>query len=165
MTLASLRQRGHSLRVIAGVLNRSASTLSRELQRNSSAQTYVVRDARGASTQRRRAARQCPKLHPDLKLWRVVKTCLSGRWSLQQISRILAHMWPDEPDMQVSHEPICAATYVQAGGELRRQLIACLRQGKSVRKPCSAGAERRGRIPDMVSVHVRPPDAEDRVMP
>jgi IS30 family transposase len=165
VTLASLRQQGHSLRSIAGILNRSASTLSRELQRNRSAQTYVARDAQMASTQRRSAARPWPKLHPDLKLWRVVKTCLSWRWSPQQISRTLAHMWPEEPDMQVSHETIYTAIYAHAGGELRRQLIACLRQGKSTRRPRSAGTDRRGQIPDMVSIHVRPPEVEDRVMP
>jgi len=72
---------------------------------------------------------------------------------------------PDEPDMQVSHETIYSAIYARAGGELRRQLIACLRQGKSTRKPRSAGTDRRGQIPDMVSIHVRPPEVEDRVMP
>lgn len=74
-------------------------------------------------------------------------------------------MWPHEPDMQVSHETIYTAIYAHAGGELRRQLVACLRQGKSTRKPRSAGTDRRGQIPDMVSIHVRPPEAEDRVMP
>ena len=165
MTLASLRQQGYSLRAIARTLNRSASSLSRELQRNSTAQSYVAHDAQAASAQRRSAARLWPKLHPDLKLWRVVKTCLSWRWSPQQISRTLARMWPDEPDMQVSHETIYTAIYAHAGGELRRQLIACLRQGKSGRKPRSVGTDRRGQIPDMVSIHVRPPEVQDRVMP
>ena len=49
--------------------------------------------------------------------------------------------------------------------ELRRQLIALLRQGKSTRRPRSAGQDRRGQIPDMVSIHVRPPEIEDRLMP
>ena len=49
--------------------------------------------------------------------------------------------------------------------ELRRQLIALLRQGKSTRRPRSAGQDRRGKIPDMVSIHVRPPEIEDRLMP
>lgn len=165
MTLASLRQQGHSLRSIARALNRSASSISRELRRNTSAQGYVARNAQTASAQRRHWARPWSKLHPELKLWRVVKTCLSWRWSPQQISRTLARMWPDEPDMQVSHETIYTAIYAHAGGELRRQLIACLRQGKSSRRPRSAGTDRRGRIPDMVSIHVRPPEVEERVMP
>jgi IS30 family transposase len=167
MTLASLRQQGQSLREIAKTLRRSASSLSRELRRNAAptGQGYVARDAQTLSSQRRQQARPWPKLHPERKLWHVVKTCLSWHWSLQQIARTLRRMWPDEPDMQVSHETIYTAIYAHAGGELRRQLIACLRQGKSTRKPRSAGTDRRGQIPDMVSIHVRPPEVEDRVMP
>lgn len=167
ITLASLRQQGHSLREIAKTLERSASSLSRELRRNAApgGPGYVAREAQAASAQRRQQARPWPKLHPELKLWHVVKTCLSWRWSPQQIARTLRRMWPEEPDMQVSHETIYTAIYAHAGGELRRQLIACLRQGKSTRKPRSAGTDRRGQIPDMVSIHVRPPEVEDRVMP
>ncbi|WP_291555405.1 IS30 family transposase, partial [Comamonas sp. SCN 65-56] len=33
------------------------------------------------------------------------------------------------------------------------------------RRPRSAGQDRRGQIPDMVSIHVRPPEIEDRLMP
>jgi len=41
----------------------------------------------------------------------------------------------------------------------------CLRQRKSTRRPRSGGVDRRGKIPDMVSIHVRPPEVEDRQMP
>ena len=44
-------------------------------------------------------------------------------------------------------------------------MIALLRQGKSSRRPRSAGQDRRGQIPEMVSIHVRPPEVNDRVMP
>ncbi|MGY2293794.1 IS30 family transposase, partial [Pseudomonas sp. SDO528_S397] len=50
-------------------------------------------------------------------------------------------------------------------GELRKELILCLRQGKSTRRPRSGGVDRRGQIPDMVSIHVRAPEIEDRQMP
>jgi transposase, IS30 family len=65
----------------------------------------------------------------------------------------------------VSHETIYTAIYAQPRGELRRQLIACLRQGRSTRLPRTRGNDRRGQIPEMVSIHVRPPEIEDRVMP
>ena len=67
--------------------------------------------------------------------------------------------------MQASHETIYTAIYAQPRGELRRQLIACLRHGRSTRMPRTRGTDRRGQIPDMVSVHVRPPEVDDRVMP
>jgi len=57
------------------------------------------------------------------------------------------------------------AIYAQPRGELRRQLIACLRHGHSTRMSRKRGTDRRGQIPDMVSIHVRPPEVDDRVMP
>lgn len=55
--------------------------------------------------------------------------------------------------------------YAQPRGELRRQLIACLCHGHSTRMSRKRGTDRRGQIPDMVSIHVRPPEVDDRVMP
>ena len=39
-----------------------------------------------------------------------------------------------------------------------------LRTGRSMRKPRRRDAERRGRIPDMVSIRERPPEVEDRAV-
>ena len=65
----------------------------------------------------------------------------------------------------MSHETIYTAIYAQPRGELRHQLVACLRHGHSTRMPRTRGTDRRGQIPDMVSIHVRPPEVDDRVMP
>ena len=35
----------------------------------------------------------------------------------------------------------------------------------STRLPRTRGTDRRGHIPDMVSIHLRPPEVEDRVLP
>ena len=50
-------------------------------------------------------------------------------------------------------------------GELRSDLIACLRQGRRSRRPRARGVDRRGTIPNMISIHMRPPEIEDRVVP
>lgn len=50
-------------------------------------------------------------------------------------------------------------------GELRKELIICLRQSKTRRRPRSGGVDRRGRTPEMVSIHVRPLEIEDRLVP
>jgi IS30 family transposase len=97
--------------------------------------------------------------------WSVVLTLLVWKWSPQQISGTLKRMWPNDPTLHVSHETIYTAIYAQPRGELRRQLIACLRHGHSTRLSRTRGTDRRGQIPDMVSIHVRPPEVEDRVMP
>ena len=165
ITLASLHQQGWSQRTIAKLMHRSASTISRELRRNRCESGYASKPAQRACQQRRIAARPLPKLHADGALWRVVCDLLAWAWSPQQISATLRRMHPDEPAWHVSHETIYNAIYAYPRGQLRQQLISLLRQGKSSRRPRAAGAERRGQIPEMVSIHVRPPEVDDRVMP
>ncbi|MHC8372789.1 IS30 family transposase [Pseudomonas sp. MDT1-85] len=50
-------------------------------------------------------------------------------------------------------------------GSCARSWCGGLRQGKSTRRPRAGGVDRRGQIPDMVSIHLRPPEVEDRLMP
>jgi len=166
MTIASMKQQGSSVRAMARTLGRSASSVSRELTRNTcSVVGYASAPAQSLSTSRREAARPCPKLHPQSMSWRVVLTLLEWKWSPQQISGTLKRMWPNDPTQHVSHETIYTAIYAHPRGELRRQLIACLRHGHSTRMSRKRGTDRRGQIPDMVSIHVRPPEVDDRVMP
>ena len=56
----------------------------------------------------------------------------------------------------VSHETIYQAIYVLPGGELRRDLIGLLRQGRKLRRTRGQGKDRRGALQNMVSVHERP---------
>ncbi len=65
----------------------------------------------------------------------------------------------------VCRETIYSAIYALPFGELRKELIICLRQDKSTRRPHTGGVDRRGQIPDMVSIHLHPPEIEDRLMP
>ena len=162
ITLASLHQQGWSIRAMLG---RSPSALSRELRRNRCEAGYASQPAQRAYEQRRIAVRPLAKLHPHGALWRVVCDLLSWRWSPQQIAATLRRMHPDDSAWHVSHETIYNAIYAYPRGDLKKQLIALLRQGKSSRRPRSAGQDRRGQIPEMVSIHVRPPEVNDRVMP
>lgn len=135
LTLASLVQQGVSQRAITRLLGRSPSTICRELARNgSAAYGYACRPAQAFCDARRISSRPLPKLHPDGALWHVVCHLLLWRWSPQQIAHTL-----------------------QPRGELKKQLIALLRWGRSGRRPRTAGQDRRGQIPDMVSIHVRSP--------
>ena len=166
VVIASLRLQGAGVRHIAGVIGRAASTVSRELRRNAQpAAGYDSDVARAACALRRSGARQPRKLNLRGLTWSVVLTLLDWKWSPQQIAATLRRVFPNEPERHVSHETIYTAIYAQPRGELRRQLISCLRQGKKQRMPRSRGADRRGRISEMVSIHVRPPQVEDRVMP
>lgn len=163
--LQTLREQGQSLRCIGRALGRSAASLSRELRRNRHDGGYAWKTAQMACAARRRAARPAAKLDPDGPLWPLVGHMLGWYWSPQQIARTLKRMWPEEPELHVSHETIYNAIYAHPKGELRKALLACLRQGRSTRRPRSAGQDRRGQIPEMVSIHVRPPEVDDRLMP
>ena len=67
--------------------------------------------------------------------------------------------------MRVSPETIYQSIYVQGRGALRRELAACLRTGRALRRPRRREGERRGRIPGMVNVSERPAEAADRAVP
>ncbi len=166
MTIASMSQGGSSMRAMALMLGRSAGTVSRELRRNSCARRgYASAPAQAMSQTRRVQARPMAKLDPQHVLWSTVLSLLEWKWSPQQIAGILKRVWPDDSSMQVSHETIYTAIYAQPRGELRRQLIACLRHGRSTRMPRKRGVDRRGQIPEMVSIHLRPPEVDERIMP
>lgn len=165
LVLSAMKIQGRSIRSIATVLGRSPSTISRELRRNGDALGYAAVPAQSCCQQRRLSARPARKLDPDGPLWPLVSHMLVWHWSPRQIACTLGRMYPDDPALRVSHETLYTCIYAYPRGELRRQLIACLRQGHSARRPRSAGTDRRGQIPEMVSIHVRPPEVNDRLMP
>src|SRR5471032_2172023 len=160
LSIESLRLQDVSIRAMARILGRSPATVSRELTRNGSALGYSSQPAQALSVARRSAGRR-----PNKLCWQVVLTLLEWKWSPQQISGTLKRMYPTDSTQHVSHETIYAAIYAQPRSELRRQLIACLRHGHSIRMPRTRGIGRHGQIPDMVSIHVRPPEIEDRLLP
>jgi IS30 family transposase len=99
------------------------------------------------------------------ELYAVVLDMLRNRWSPQQISGTLKAMFPNHPDYQVSHETVYKSIYAVPYGELRKELITCLRQGHTKRRPRAGGVDRRQQIPDRVSIHLRPPEVDERILP
>ena len=69
--------------------------------------------------------------------------------------------------MQVSHETIYRALYVQARGTFKRELTQHLRRGRSKRYARSQSSKRsgQGKITEMVMISERPPEVEDRAVP
>lgn len=154
-----------SIRSIAKRLCRSASTIGREIKRTAGAVVYDANRAHLQCQARRTTPRRVAKLHAGSVLFQVVRHQLKLLWSPQQIARKLRLQWPNNPEKTVSHETIYNAIYLHPRGELKRELIACLRHHNQVRKPRSRGTDRRGQIPDMQSIHIRPPEIEDRLIP
>jgi IS30 family transposase len=155
---------GESFRAIASVLGRSPSTVSREVDRGGGRSRYRALTAERRAGERLRRPKQnklagCPRLRAE------VEAGLVRCWSPQQISARLKLDYPDDVEMRISHETIYQSLYVQSRGELRRQLSAQLRSGRSRRRPRVGGPERRGKIRDMVPISQRPPQVEDRAVP
>jgi transposase, IS30 family len=156
---------GLSVRVIAARLGRSPSTISREVRRNSRGRRYYRALAAQGQAQWRARRPKAARLAGNAVLRAWVQDKLEHRWSPEQISVMLVREFPDDPGMRVSHETIYQSIYVQGRGALRRELVACLRTGRALRKPRRREGERRGRIPGMVLISERPAEAEDRAVP
>ena len=157
--------REESLRSIAARLGRAPSTISREVRRNSRGRrAYRALAAQGHA--QCRAARPKPaKLAGNDELRERVQARLTEKWSPEQVSVMLRREFPGRPEMRVSHETIYQAIYVQGRGALRRELAACLRTGRALRKPRRKDGERRGKIPGMVMISERPAEVADRAVP
>ena len=164
-TIAISREQGLGIRAIARVLNRSASTISREIARNGGGGAYSCRFAQQRHVRKRRHGRPPSKLVVGNTLFASVQTLLQQRWSPQQIAGHLAKLHTHESALRVSHETIYNVIYAQPRGELRGDLIACLRLARTKRWPRSRGEDRRGQMADLLSIHVRPPEIEDRQFP
>jgi IS30 family transposase len=164
--LRDLHRGGMSVRAIAAAMNRSPSTISRELRRNTiSARGYMPHTAHRASVERRCRPRS-PKLVGHAELRDYVEAKLKKRWSPQQISNRLRKDFPDSPEMRVSTETIYQAIYVHARGHLKRDLARQLRRGRLARKPHRDPNSRRPRFVDpMTPIAKRPAHVEDRSVP
>jgi IS30 family transposase len=164
---------------IAKSINRSPSTVSRELKRNDWIRPKTPRcPGRPAVTggyraeaanQRAQActvkSRVARRLKPETKLWEVVMHYLKAGYSPEQIAGTLALVNSNDATLRVSHETIYTAIYAMPRGELRTEVIGWLRFGHAKRRPRARGEDRRGKIPDMVSIHDRPPEIDERLVP
>jgi IS30 family transposase len=163
--------RGHlSVRAIARRLGRDPSTVSRELRRNCPRGRPDRYRASSAHSQAQVRARR-PKVsklagHEPLRGYVADKLACKEHWSPEQIARRIRLDFPDDERMRVSHEAIYQALYVQGRGGLRRELTACLRTGRALRKPARrVDGRRRRAIPPELMISERPPEVEDRAVP
>lgn len=157
------RSKGLGVRAISRELGRSAATVSREIRRNGSPSGYDAATAERAHWRRRPRGRR--KLAPGAPLWNPVVMDLYRGWSPEQIAGRRRTMHPDEPAQWVSHETIYLALYALPRGELRKALLAQLRQGRAARRPRGRGQDRRGGLRNMTPIHDRPAEVAGREVP
>ena len=161
-----MQNQSSSVREIARTLRRLPSSISREVRCNvcAASPNYDPVSAGRRARWVNHSSRSGRKLDPASVLFGVVHHFPTERWSPQQIAGTLRRMYPDDASRRASHETIYTAMYAMPQGELRRDMIACLRQGKDTRRPRSRGDDRRGTLPNMQSLHVHPPEVEDRLV-
>jgi len=153
---------GDSFTAIAARLGKAVSTVSREVAANGGRGGYRAWRAHQRARDRARRPKTpkltCARLAAQVTQW------LQDWWSLQQIASRLRMEFADDPMMQVSHETIYQALFVQGRGELRRELARCLRTGR-VKRRARRRQENTGQLRDMVMISDRPPEADDRAVP
>ena len=155
---------GRSIRSIASQLDRSPSTVSREISRNNGQRKYRAALADQAAWWRAKRPKIC-KLVAYPALARLVTAKLKLQWSPEQIAGWLKQEGNEQH--QVSHETIYKSLYIQARGALKRELLAHLRRTRGMRRSRhhTQKKDNHGRILDTVSISERPPEADDRAVP
>ncbi|GAA2748124.1 IS30-like element ISCg2 family transposase [Terrabacter aerolatus] len=155
---------------IAAELGVHRSSVSRELTRHRVAGVYSVRvaQARAVANRARPQPRKLDRAEYAALRAAVIEG-LNAHWSPQQIQGELALRYPQDESMQISHETLYQALYVQGRGSLRAELARdkALRSGRTSRVPASKLAARpRGKswVGD-ATITARPAEVSDRAVP
>ncbi len=150
---------GRTFANIAQALGRHASTISREVRRNSGKSGYRAFSAARRGT-RAAASRRKGKsvLAKDHRLRAYVLAGLKKRWSPRAVVIRMKAEYPSDRTMRISHEAVYRYIYVLPRGTLKTTLINGLRQERAYRR-------KRGKIADMLSIEERPKEVEDRSVP
>ena len=145
--IAILLKAGHKQSDVARLMNRHPSTISRELARNRGQRGYRPKQAQEFSQARMRACENGPRISDET--WAFAQAKLAELWSPEQISGYLKTC--GQPG--VSHETLYQRIYAdrRAGGTLHRALRC-----QKARRKRYGGRDRRGTIPNQVSIEQRP---------
>jgi IS30 family transposase len=149
--ISALRSLGHTYQEIAGVIQVDKSTVSREIVRNVSYRGYRPLRAHQKALRRRRK----PTYRISSRMWAQVDALVRQDWSPEQISGRLRC----EQGIRISHEWI----YQHIFRDHRRHgdLYQHLRHLKK-RKKRGRSEDRRGRLPNIQSIDLRPAIVERR---
>ncbi len=158
-----LLRRGDSIGAIGLLLGRPASTIRREVTRNTGLRGYRKRQAQLSASARRSVASRRAKKMTDQVITTIEAKLTQEQWSPEQISgwmQTQAGAGEASGEVWVSHERIYQHVWQdkRAGGDLWRQLR---HNGKKYnkRKGLTAG---RGCIPNRIDISKRPAIVEDK---
>lgn len=142
---------GHSQKEIARVIGSHKSTISRELRRNCGQKGYRPKQAHFLAISRQYHRRV--RIQPET--WKLIEDKLKLDWSPEQISGWLCRHYP----IKVSHEWIYQ--YILMDKRMGGHLFEHLRCKKK-RSKRYGGKDRRGQLPNRVSIEQRPEIVKQR---
>jgi len=156
--IALMRGRGESIRNIATVIGRSPSTISDELKRNSlNNGDYVAIHAQGRANERKAKGRKRHPLKNEAVYAYVIEKLREG-WSPEQIA---GRLKKENGETVICHETIYRFVYSEQGKKMGLSEYLPWKRTKRRRK--RGRKVHRSRIPDRVSIHERPIEANSRV--
>ncbi|MCJ0795152.1 IS30 family transposase [Acinetobacter baumannii] len=156
------RKEGFSARKFAELIKRHPSTIYRELKRNSINDVYQAQYASDNTFARRRRGHR--KLKIDSILWKFIVEAIRCLWSPQQIAKRLK-TFPDlDQTMNVSHTTIYSTIRALPKGELKKDLLSCLRHENKKRK-ANGEPKKDSILQDIKTIHERPAEVQERKIP
>jgi len=159
------RRSGLSYAEIGEAIGRDKSVVWREVHRNRSEDgVYYASVAHARAHQSRRRPKPL-KLVENEALCTAIEFWMDEGWSPKLISMMLAVTFPGDQTMQVSHETIYQALYVQTRGNLRADLAEKLSTKR--KKRVSQSADRKSNSPykEAFKISQRPQEINDRAVP
>jgi len=155
-----------SIRAISKNLNRSPSTISREIFRTSASHdSYRALKADKLANKNRHAPQGRRKLDKNLKLRNFVfKHISENRWTPEQIAKRLKILYPNNMDMRISHESIYSYLYIFPRSTLKKEIVSNLRRHHKNRRN-NKSRQRSYPIQDYLSIEERPAEVAARIVP
>jgi transposase, IS30 family len=165
--IADMLVTGATIRGIAEKLDRSPSTISREVRRNRHQVMMRYHPHNAESLAEKRRSRPKPtKVAKNPKLREEIQEFLDQGWSPEQISGHLHMTYADNSSMTAAHETIYRSLYADGNDELQCAARKTLRSGRSRRHRRITKPVRKKRFTaPMVMIKERPAEAEDRKVP
>lgn len=155
-----------SIREIAKKISRAPSTVSREIRRHGGLTNYRAAKADKKAWDNALRPKAC-KLSQNPTLCKIIAEKMHRGWSPEQIAGWLKRNYPDAQKMNVSHETIYKALFIQTRGALKKELQQYLRSRRTVRKSRTTSLKGKGlgSIPNAVPISERPSTVADRAIP
>ena len=150
---------------IGVLIGRDKSVVWREVNRNTSDDGVYYASVAHAKAHQCRRRPKALKLLENKALCGLIEVWMDDGWSPKLISSMLAFYFSDDETMQVSHETIYQALYVQTRGALRADLAEKLSLKRKQRVPHAADRTKNSPYKGAFKISDRPAEVQDRAVP